>query len=679
MGWANQIRILNLQFDSLKATIGQGLINLFTPILQVINTLLGKLSVLAEAFKSFTELITGNQSSSGSGIGALAAEADTGLSGAADSASDLADQTEGVGTAAKKAVKEMRSLMGFDVVNKLNDTSESNDGDSDSGSDSGGGTPGLVPDIDFGGLASGETVIDKTDSKLQGLIDRCKELKELFLAGFEIGFGNSDEKIESIKQHLQSIGQALEDIFTAPEVISAANGLLDSFAVNAGKIAGSMVSIGLTIADNLVGGIDSYLTESQDYIKERIVSILNVSSEIAGLSGDFAVAFADVFNVFSGESAKGITASLIGIVSDTFLSILNLGLFFIRDIIDLVVAPFEENVDGLKLALENILSPIDSVLDTIHTGVQDTFQGILDMYEQHISPMFESIKEGLSEIVGKLLDSFNTYIAPVLDNLASRFDETWKKHIQPMIDGFIDLFGDIADIVTEVWEGTLEPFLTFMASVLGPVISGVIDAVDEYFWFLFDTIIDVVKAIIKLFEGFIDFFAGTLTGNWKRALKGIVKAFDSIFGGIADIGRNVINLLIDIINSVIRGLNKIKLPDWVPSIGGKGINLPEIPHLAQGGFVEKNTPQLAMIGDNRHQGEIVAPEGKLLEMAKMAASMGGSPELLQKIISLLETLISLVQGGDDIVLAIDSEELARAVMTGSLRLKRRYTTVEVTI
>ena len=61
--WANQIRILTLQFDSLKATIGQGLINLFTPVIRVINTVIGKLITLANAFKSFTELIIGQKSS----------------------------------------------------------------------------------------------------------------------------------------------------------------------------------------------------------------------------------------------------------------------------------------------------------------------------------------------------------------------------------------------------------------------------------------------------------------------------------------------------------------------------------------------------------------------------------------------------------------------------------------
>ena len=61
--WANQCRILSLQTQSLMATIGQGLINLFTPVIRVINTAIGKLATLANAFKAFTELITGNKSS----------------------------------------------------------------------------------------------------------------------------------------------------------------------------------------------------------------------------------------------------------------------------------------------------------------------------------------------------------------------------------------------------------------------------------------------------------------------------------------------------------------------------------------------------------------------------------------------------------------------------------------
>ena len=60
--WANQVRILQLRFEGLKATIGQGLINAFTPVIQVINTILAKLETLASYFRAFTVAIFGDAS-----------------------------------------------------------------------------------------------------------------------------------------------------------------------------------------------------------------------------------------------------------------------------------------------------------------------------------------------------------------------------------------------------------------------------------------------------------------------------------------------------------------------------------------------------------------------------------------------------------------------------------------
>lgn len=108
--WANQTRILSLQFDALKATLGQGFINLFTPIIQMINSLLAKLQLLARQFKAFTEMLTGNRNE-GSGIAAMATDA-------ADAAAGLAD----IEKAAKKAAKANR-LLGIDEINKVGNNS----------------------------------------------------------------------------------------------------------------------------------------------------------------------------------------------------------------------------------------------------------------------------------------------------------------------------------------------------------------------------------------------------------------------------------------------------------------------------------------------------------------------------------------------------------------------------
>lgn len=189
--WANQVRVLKLQIDSLKASIGQGLINLFTPIIQAVNTLLGKLVTLANAFKAFTELITGNKNSGSSGggsaqiaaAGTAATDASTGLQNAADAANDTTSAVKKTGNAAQKAAKQMRSLMGFDKITKLSepsDTSSSADTGNSGSTPNGSGTSAgsLGSPVDFGSLATGEDAVSKLDKKWQQAFENMKKAIE---------------------------------------------------------------------------------------------------------------------------------------------------------------------------------------------------------------------------------------------------------------------------------------------------------------------------------------------------------------------------------------------------------------------------------------------------------------------------------------------------------------------
>lgn len=750
--WANQVRILKLQFDSLKATIGQGLINLFTPIIKVVNTLIGKLATLANAFKSFTELITGNKSSGTSQIastGAAAADAGAGMEDASQSADNMADSTKKAGNAAKKAAKEMRSLMGFDQIQKLDSPSDA-ESDSDSGTAGGTGNPGvnLGDAVDFGKLAEGDTTIDKTNKSLDKLLKRCKELANIFKKGFQIGFGDSQKKIKSINDSVKNIGKTLKEIFTDPAVVESANHLLDSLALCFGKMAGSFARIGLTIADNLIGGFDKYLTGSKDYIKEKLASIFDIRAEIADLEGDFYVALADIFDIFSGETAKRITGHIIGIFADGILGVYEVLLKFTRDLEQIFILPVIQNVDKIKTAIENTLVPIETVLDTLHQAVMDTFEKISQTYDQYVKPFMDSIAQGISDILGVLLDAYNTYIVPVLDYLAEKFSTVWTEHIQPAIDGFIELIGKLCENLQALWETLLVPLIEWIINnimpILGPIIKNIGDQLLDVFgvagdvikgitdilggfldfctgaftgdfnkcWKGIDEILrgfktiaksifdevkklvfqpfidflnntfgkgwskcfngfkqvlkiflkgikDIWKDIKDVFNGIIEFINGIFSGNWRKAWQGIRDIFKGVFDGLTDLARIPINAIISAFNGVLGTVNgviaringirfRITVPSWVPGVGGSwwgfdGFNIPQIgtiPFLANGGFVKANTPQLAVIGDNKHQGEVVAPEGKMLEMARAAAEMSGgdTAKLLKELIELLKDL-----------------------------------------
>lgn len=774
--WANQCRIMKLQFDSLKASIGQGLINLFTPVLRVINAVIGKLAVLASAFKSFTELITGKKSSAQQ-IADAGNAASTGMDSAAESADNATKSTNKTASAAKKAAKEMRSLMGFDKINKL-------DSKADSSTSPGGNA---VPSTDFGSLAQGDTVIDKTDKKMQGLINRCKKLADLFKKGFTIGFGDSDKKIESINNSIKNIGKNLKDIFTDKEVVNSANKCADSIALAFGKIAGSFARIGLTFADNLLGGIDKYLENSKDYIKENLVSIFDVSADIANMVGDFAVAIADILDVLSGDDAKAITGDIIGIFSDGFLGAIALGLKFVRDIANLVITPVIQNVDKIKTAFENILSPIRIVLDTLHQAVKNTFTKINDVYDEHIAPFLDSLAQGISDVVGTFLDGFNTYIAPVLKDLATEFDGTWKRHVQPALDGIMDLLGSVFDLLKVLWENLLQPLINWIVDNIMPILAPIIKSLGDKFLGLLTTVSDVIKGVTKILKGLIDFLTGVFSGDWKKAfggLKEIVAGFKKAFGatwdfikdnilskalshlkgsfsptwtlafkglkstagglkdklkdvfsdgkgyfnGILDfiddkflskwkkaweaikdtftkvfsalgsLAKKPINAIIDAFNSVIKTINSlitkinsikftIDIPDWIPGFGGNswgfnGFSIPKmsyVPKLAQGAYVRPNTPQLAMIGDNMHQGEFVAPEGKLKEMAKQAVrEAGGSGVTKEELESIINrAVMRIVTALAEMGFYLDSEQVGRATQAARTAADRRFNAVEV--
>ena len=228
--WANQVRVMQLQLQSLKATVGQGLINIFTPVLKVINVLLGKLATLANAFKSFTELITGKKSSgqtsgSGAGLAGTGAIADTAdqYGQAADNAEKLADATNDNAKATKKANKETKNyLSSLDEVHKATSTgSNSSSTPSSSGGNGGAGSSGLpssVGNVDYGNLAEGETALDKISDSAKKLADLLKKLWKPFQDAWKKEGKNTIDAaniaLSGIAKLAKSVGKSLVEVWT---------------------------------------------------------------------------------------------------------------------------------------------------------------------------------------------------------------------------------------------------------------------------------------------------------------------------------------------------------------------------------------------------------------------------------------------------------------------------------
>ncbi len=230
--WANQVRVMQLQLQSLKATVGQGLINIFTPVLKVINILLGKLATLANAFKSFTELITGKKSSgstssSGAGLtGDASGVQDTAdaYGQAADNAGKLADSTEDVADATKDAAKAANGYLSpLDEISRYStqNTSSTASKTPSSGTGSGGNSGGLagaVGNVDYGKMAEGETALDKISKSAEKLAKLLKRLWKPFQDAWKKEGKNTIDAaqiaLSGIAKLAKSVGKSLVEVWT---------------------------------------------------------------------------------------------------------------------------------------------------------------------------------------------------------------------------------------------------------------------------------------------------------------------------------------------------------------------------------------------------------------------------------------------------------------------------------
>lgn len=683
-GWANQVRIMKLQLESLMATIGQGLINIFTPVIKMINLLLAKLATVANAFKSFTELITGNKSSGSTSASQAGITSELGTSTemydtAADSANSLAESTENATGAVddntealkkqEKAAK--RSIAAFDELNIISGQDDSLSAGNLQTSAGAAGVPS-IGNVDYGSLAEAGKDANKLESALDGIVKKAKELRDIFKKGFFDGLGDYKPMLQELKNDLSNIGKYLYEIFSDENVRNAINNFVQTFVGSVGEITGSIAQIGLAIATALVGGIESYLSGNVERIKSFLISAFDVGSEIMQNLSGIVSTIADIFSVFSGQTMQDIIGELIQIFSDTFMTVILLAGEFIRDLLNIILVPLQENAGLIKQTIQGTLEFVESIVSTFAEAIRGILDGIVALYDEHIKPFLDSIANGVSDILNTLLNAYNKYILPVLNGLASRLKEIMEGPFGDMVKSVLSFIGKLIDLLKEVWDNILVPLLKWIIGNLAPQIADAIDMIGNIFLTLFESISEVIDGVFDALGGLIDFIAGVFTGDWKRAWEGIKEIFKGVFDALVGIAKVPINLVIGLINGMLRGivrgvnfaigaLNRLKIdvPKWVPGIGGNtwGFNIPtieapQIPYLAQGTVIPPRAREFAAIlGDNNQETEVVSPLSTMKQALFEALSEYNGGNTSNNVIAALREALSgmAVYADDNII------------------------------
>lgn len=646
--WANQVRVMQLQLQSLKATVGQGLINIFTPVIRVINILLGKLTTLANAFKSFTELITGKKSSGSTGSGAGLIGDASGVQDtadaygqAADSASNLADSTEDVAKATKDATKAANGYLSpLDEINKYSSQTISSSPATGIGNTSGGNFPATAAgNVDYGSLAEGETALDKISDSAKKLADLLKKLWKPFQDAWKKEGKNTIDAaniaLSGIAKLAKSVGKSLVEVWT--------NGT-----------GTTMLTTMLRIAQNVLKTIGNIASGFADAWNKN-----NVGTQIIQNIADALVVVMQFVEKIAEDTAKWAA---------------NLNFY-----------PLLESISNLTSTFAPILESIGNVLEWIYNNI------VLPMLKWLIETGIPTVINLVSDLAGffakhqSIIEAFGAaligaFAAAKIAGLASRIAgsittvASFIKGLIALMTGSGGIIGGIKAIATAIGPGGI-----FIAAVTACIAIGVLlyknwDKIKEvagavWSWIKDKTIafVDGIKSklsnlaekIVSIWNGIKSSAKEKWSAIWstikevvKRIVDGIVDKFKSArdkvvdtFEGIKNKVKEIFNKVIGIVNGAIGTVNgaisgiesafsfgpwKVPTPFGSKTIGFSASfpRVPTIPYLAKGAVIPPRSEFLAVLGDQKQGNNIETPEALLRKIVREeSGNQQGSSEI----------------------------------------------------
>ena len=528
----------------------------FAPILDVVAPILSKFIDMLSTAASYVSMFFAFLSGKSTYTRAVAVQKDyaASLQDTSQAASDVADETERASEAAEGYLSPIDEINKIGAQNNIANTSPGTGG----GGGAGGGTGS-------GPLFEEVAIDNKFASLLDSVLDKLKEIRDIFMAGFWDGLGNYKPILAELQADLQSIGEILKEIFTDPAVVDSASNFARSWIYALGQITGSFARIGLTIAQNLVGGVEKFLAQEKDRIKPYLVEMFNVGAEVGQIIGNLAVTLADIFSVFGSDTAQQITGNIISIFAEVGMMVSENALKLGRDILTMIAQPIIDNKDLIKDALMGTLQAIEPFTSGILTLVQNIRDRITDIYDNYLSPFFDSLSEGFSTIFGTLLEGYNTYMVPVLEGLGQKFQELIDGPVGIAINQIAELIEKLINTLKILWETVLVPLFTWIAENIMPVLSTIVQYIGENALNILSLIIEAIGNLADVLSGIIDFLVGVFTGDWELAWTGV----QEIFSGVWDLITGILSSAWEFITTAVtNGLDIVKT---VISTGWNGI------------------------------------------------------------------------------------------------------------
>lgn len=581
--FAGRVAKLSATFTSLKTEIGNVIIpilNLFIPAIQTaLDALLKFLGLLKTAMAS---------------IGLEMPDV-TSLGGVTAGVTEAAEAIDNTGTAAEKAAKKVKkAFASYDEINVLSKSSASDTGTGGSSAGASG-----VEAATIGGVNSLKDQLSSASAELGTFFD---PLADAWQAHGEPIVQSIKNAFNNLKEVGKGVGDVIKNWWQGESGRSFANTTLELFE----KIARAAERVTKSIKyiwDN--GGKDTF---------NNLVKILgNVGEIIMIVVGYIADLYGDLVEGFAPDAAEGLQG-----VNDK-------------------LSAFNGVLEWLKTDGKPILEGIAYTIGLVGAAWL-AYKGIMIAVEV-ASKAYAAAQAVVNAVmnanpIGIIVTLVAALIAVIIlcakhwDELKAAASRAWDgiKAVWATVANWfsVNIIEPIKNFFSNLWAGIMTTFANVKTyfqqkfSEAWAAIKGVFAPVGSFFSGIWETIRSKFSTI------------GTKVGETMG------NAFKTVVNKIISFAERTINGFIRAINRAISLINNI------PGVSISPLSELNVPKLAQGGWVAANNPQLAIVGDNTREGEIVSPESKIREQVELALAKAGG--FAQKVKLQLELLIRYPDG-----------------------------------
>jgi len=393
--------------------------------------------------------------------------------------------------------------------------------------------------------------------------------------------------VEEMKKQAHELGIVLGD-----DTIDA--------GVKFGDTMDQVKSIFTSMATNLMSGLMPTLQLFLDLIIDNMPMIQEVMQNVFGVLGTAIEGIMPLFMQLIEqvlppmiEIFTNLGTNLLPILIETITMLMTNVLPILIEVFSLLITTvLPPLVEILNVIITTVLPPLIelfvNIMDAILPVLIDLFTVITETVLPPLIDLFNMIIENVLPI---LIELFNMFIETVLPPLIEVINLIVKDILPPLLAIFMDLAEAVLPLVMDVFKAlmpVIEPIMNAIAAVIKTVLAlikgdweGVWQGIQDFFSSILDAVIAYVEGFAEIFGGIFQGIADVVGGIWDGMVEGI---------------KSGINFIISGINSFIKGLNKLKIPDWVPGVGGMSINLATIPQLAEGGDIIQSGK--IMVGEN---------------------------------------------------------------------------------